>query len=231
MDCTDAKLYSNAAGETVKAFHFPPEAIEFLRGLKENNNREWFAAHRENYISFVKEPSESFCRLMTNELDEWMGREFRSKIFRIYRDVRFSKDKTPYKTYQHILFAAGDHRSARSAWFFGLEPDRLVLGAGKLAFDRDGLLRYREAVAGRRGAKLAKVLANLQSQGARMNGPALKRVPNGYDKANPHVDLLRHKGLALWIDLDTDAAIKGDLVATCLSGFEKLKPLIDWLEA
>jgi len=214
----------------MSAFHFPPEAVAFLADLKENNNREWFGEHKTDFEQYVKAPSEAFCRLMVEALDGMTGAEHRSKIFRIYRDVRFAKDKTPYKPYQHILFAAGDHRLTPTAWFFGLEPDRLVLGAGKFSFDGEGLVRYREAVADKRGVALAKILAELQRQGARLNDPPLKRVPSGYDKDHPRADLLRRKGLALWVDLDVTVASKGDLVASCLVEFQRLTPLVRWLE-
>ena len=214
----------------MSAFHFPPEAVAFLTDLKANNNREWFAEHKADFETYVKAPSEAFCRLIVEALDSMTGGEHRSKMFRIYRDVRFAKDKTPYKAYQHILFATGDHRQTSSAWFFGLEPDRLMLGAGKFSFDGEGLVRYREAVAGKRGAELAQILDGLQGQGARLNDPPLKRVPSGYDKDHPRADLLRRKGLALWIDLDVSAASEGDLVATCTAEFERLRPLVGWLE-
>ncbi len=214
----------------MSAFHFPPEAVVFLRDLKGNNTREWFGEHKTDFEQYLKAPFEAFCRLMVDALDGMTGGEHRSKMFRIYRDVRFAKDKTPYKPYQHILFAAGDHRQTASAWFFGLEPDRLMLGAGKFSFDGAGLVRYREAVAGKRGVALAQILDELQGQGARLNEAQLKRVPSGYDKDHPRADLLRRKGLALWIDLDIGVASKGDLVATCLAEFKRLGPLVGWLE-
>ncbi len=214
----------------MSAFHFHPKAVAFLADLKAHNDREWFADHKGDYETYVKDASVAFCRLMVEGLDGLTGGAHQSKIFRIYRDVRFAKDKTPYKPYQHILFAAGDHRQTTSAWFFGLEPDRLVLGAGKFSFDGEGLVRYREAVAGSRGAELAQIVEALQGQGARLNEPQLKRVPSGYDKDHPRADLLRRKGLALWIDLDVGVATEGDLVATCLAAFERLRPLVGWLE-
>ena len=214
----------------MSAFHFTPEAVTFLTDLKANNDREWFAEHKADYETYVKDASVAFCRLMVEGLDGLTGTPHQSKIFRIYRDVRFAKDKTPYKPYQHILFAAGDHRQSRAAWFFALEPDKVMLGAGKFSFDGEGLVRYREAVAGKRGAKLAQILEQLQGQGTRLNEPQLKRVPSGYDKDHPRADLLRRKGLALWVDLDVSVASEGDLVATCLVKFTRLMPLVAWLE-
>lgn len=214
----------------MSAFHFTPQAVTFLNALKANNNRDWFADHKGDYDTYVKDASVAFCRLMVDALDGLTGATHQSKVFRIYRDVRFAKDKTPYKPYQHILFAAGDHRQTSSAWFFGLEPDRLVLGAGKFTFEGEGLLRYREAVAGPGGIELAQIVDGLREQGARLNEPQLKRVPSGYDKDHPRADLLRRKGLALWIDLDVALASEGDLVARCLAEFERLRPLVEWLE-
>ncbi len=214
----------------MNAFHFTPQAVQFLTDLKANNDREWFADHKADYELYVKDATVAFSRLMVDGLDGLTGAAHQSKIFRIYRDVRFAKDKSPYKPYQHVLFAAGDHRHASTAWFFGLEPDRLMLGAGKFSFDGKGLVRYREAVAGSRGVELAQIVEGLQGQGARLNEPQLKRVPSGYDKEHPRADLLRRKGLALWIDLDVGVASEGDLVATCLAEFERLRPLVGWLD-
>jgi len=113
---TGAEFHHNPASQVMTAFHFAPQAVAFLTDLKANNNREWFAAHKADYEVYVKEASVAFCRLMVEALDDMTGAAHQAKIFRIYRDVRFAKDKTPYKTYQHILFAVGDHRQTDSVF-------------------------------------------------------------------------------------------------------------------
>ena len=154
------------------------------------------------------------------------------KIFRIHRDVRFSKDKTPYNTHLHIAFMSASRSSAAPSWFFGLDPDSLTLGTGIFAFDKADLGRFRERVLGEDGADLAKLMQELAGNGVRFGKPDLKRVPSGYAKDHPEADLLRHKGLSAWIDHPDPAVVTSSrLVDHCLQDFRRLKPVFDWLSA
>ena len=125
------------------------------------------------------------------------------KIFRINRDVRFSKDKTPYNTHIRMLFhpvmevkACGD----APAFFLSLEIDHLIIGTGLREFSKDFLVRYRSAVDDAdKGTKLEQLLAaQLAVSGTYLEEPELKRVPNGYDADHPRGELLRRKSLSIW---------------------------------
>lgn len=209
---------------------FSDAAVDFLGSLKANNTREWFAANKATYQDAVKRPAEQFCAAMTAKLQALTGTAHRSKIFRIHRDLRFSKDKTPYNAHLHISFIPEGRMSSPPCWFFGLDPDRLTLGAGVFAFDKPALESFRRRIDGKDGSRLAELLSSLQREGVRIGEPELKRVPAGYPQDHQRADLLRRKGLALWMDYDdTLPATDTDIVEICLADFARLKLVYDWL--
>lgn len=210
---------------------FPPETVKFLCDLKSNNNREWFAEHKAEYEAALKSPAQAFCALMTEELNQLTGMSHKSKTFRIHRDLRFSKDKTPYNTHLHISFHP-EAASNPAGWFFGLEPDRLVLGAGVFAFGKSDLDVFRKRIDDDDGKKLVTLLGKLGKQGVELHEPELKRVPSPYPADHSRADLLRHKGLTVWQNLmDTKAASRSDIIQKCRSSFATFKPMFDWLTA
>ncbi|MEM8686001.1 MAG: DUF2461 domain-containing protein [Pseudomonadota bacterium] len=209
---------------------FPSDAVSFLTDLQANNTRAWFSENKARHEHAVKRPAEVFCEEIRPRLEDLSGRPHASKIFRIYRDVRFSKDKTPYNANLRISFSPIDPSGAAPAWFFSLEPDRLIFGAGCFGFDKPVLERYRQKIAGRGGAELHTLLAHLSSRGIRLSAPDLKRVPKGFDTDQPHSELLLRKSLAGWCDTaDTSRATAPGLIAFSLTEYGQLKPLFDWL--
>lgn len=209
------------------AWHFPDDTVAFLLDLKANNDREWFAQNKNRYEQAVKQPAKAFCAQMEAELQALTGLAHGSKVYRIHRDLRFSKDKTPYNPHLHISFHA---KGAPAAWFFGLEPEQLVLGVGTFAFDKPALESYRNRVAGPEGTRLAALLESLSGEGLRIGEPELKRVPAGYAPDHASAALLRRKGLSAWTDLDDpDTAAGPNLIDSCVAGFGRVKPLFDWL--
>jgi len=213
-------------------WHFPPETITFLEDLKANNNRDWFAQNKPAYEQAVKFPAQQFCDLMVDALAELTGEAHDFKIFRVHRDVRFSKDKTPYNAHLHISFVPAKRRGASPAWFFGLAPGKLSLGAGMFGFDKQVLEIYRENVAGPGGRELAGILDKIAGDGIRVSEPELKRVPPGFDKDHVFAENLRRKSLAVWIDLNrTRIVSEPNLVPSCATSFGRLKPIVDWLRA
>src|SRR5689334_11681880 len=163
---------------------FPPEAVEFLEKLEANNNRDWFKANKKTYDEAIVEPME----LLLVELDDRFG-SGSSKVFRIYRDVRFSKDKTPYKTWQAAHFAAG---------YLSLNADGLYMGTGAYMMDSPMVARYRNAIADdKTGTEFVKLTAAIRKKGYTVegHGDALKRVPPGFDKDHPRGELLKEKSV------------------------------------
>lgn len=164
---------------------WPSEALEFYEGLTADNSKTYWTAHKAVYEAQVLAPMEALLR----ELEPEFGA---GKVFRPYRDVRFSADKTPYKTHLGATLQAGG--------YLQLSADGLAVASGRWQLATDQLDRYRRAVADHRaGVELVTLVADLERAGIRVHGHGtLKTAPRGYPKDHPRVDLLRHKGLTTW---------------------------------
>lgn len=205
---------------------FSPEALGFLRDLRANNTKEWFAANKAIYETHLKEASRQFADDMATALRVLTGQTHSSKIFRIHRDVRFSKDKTPYNAHLHIAFSPDGKADQPPMWFFGLSPDDLALGCGVFQYEKEALAAFRTEMAGPKGAELTKLTAEMRKRGFRVGDPELKRVPSGYNKDHPNEEALRRKGFTVWTDLGNSAfAIEPNLIERTIELFEDLLPV------
>lgn len=203
---------------------YAPEALQFLNDLQANNNREWFTEHRKTYETFIKTPTRDLAALLNEIVGELTGTAHKAKIFRINRDIRFSRDKTPYNSHVHLSFSPTQGSSA--AWMFGWSTRYLTLGCGTFEFDKEKLGRFHDHVAGDAGGAFENLVGELTANGVRFDEPALKRVPTGFPSDHPRALLLRRKGLMGWIDLEgPDMAILPNLVDSCRTTFEHLLPL------
>src|SRR5579862_7330244 len=163
---------------------WPAEALAFYAGLEDDNSREYWTSRKAVYQEKVLRPMEELLQELSPEFGE-------TKIFRPYRDIRFSHDKTPYKT--HIGATLG------STCYVQLSADGLSAGAGRWHLEADELIRYRAGVAGPDGAELAAIVAALEAGGVEVHGHGtLKSAPRGYSADHPRIGLLRHKGLTSW---------------------------------
>ncbi|MEU8817385.1 DUF2461 domain-containing protein [Actinoplanes sp. NPDC048796] len=198
------------------SFHgWPSEALEFYEGLSADNSKTYWTAHLEFYEQQVRGPMQA----LLDELEPEFGP---GKIFRPYRDVRFSTDKTPYKTHLGAWLEFGG--------YVQLSADGLAAGSGIYHMEAEQLDRYRRAVANDlTGPELAKIIADLKVGVA--GHDSLKTAPRGYPKDHPRVELLRHKGLSTWQDwepapwLGTPAAKK-----RVVGFFRASEPLRSWLD-
>jgi uncharacterized protein (TIGR02453 family) len=164
---------------------WPSEALEFYEGLSADNSKTYWTAHKEVYETQVRAP-------MTELLAELEPEFGPGKIFRPYRDVRFSADKSPYKTHLGAWLEAGG--------YLQLSADGLAAGSGMYQLAPDQIERYRRAVADdRTGGELTGLIAVIERGGIAVHGHgSLKTVPRGHPKEHPRADLLRHKGLTTW---------------------------------
>lgn len=208
-----------------------PDTQAFLADLSAHNERAWFAANKARYERAYKAPAEAFAAELRPRIEALAGQAMGAKIFRIHRDVRFSKDKTPYNTHVHLGFQAprtpGQPRR-RGGFYFGLEADRATLGVGAFDFGPADLERYRRAVAGDSdGEELVGILSRID---AKPGEPDLKRVPAPYAADHPRGDLLRRKGLNVWQDIGDRALIASpELADAVMAVFETLDPVNLWL--
>ena len=208
---------------------FTGEAVGFLKDLKADNTRDWFTANKKIYESRDQEARGAVRfghGVGTGNASP--GRPHKTKVFRINRDVRFSKDKTPYNSHLHISFTPESTMAVPPAWMFGLAPDYFTLGCGVFEFGKGELERFRVLAAGDDGAKLLDLIAALGNDGLRVSEPGLKRVPSGFDKDHPNGDLLRRKGLIAWLDFaGPETAVGPRVVETCTAGLKRLQPLFE----
>ncbi|GKY90205.1 TIGR02453 family protein [Sinisalibacter aestuarii] len=195
-----------------------PDALGFFDALAAHNSRDWFAAHKDEYEAAVKRPADALLR----ETGDWLAAETgvaqAAKLYRIHRDLRFSKDKTPYNTHLHLQWSD----PARGiCHLFGVSRDYVCAGVGAMAFSAPALERWRGAV-GADGAEIAAEIAAMTGTGHRLDPPALKRVPAPYPQDHAQGALLRHKGIVLWHDF-TDAE-RNDPAAALRAAFTRLAP-------
>ena len=171
---------------------FPPEAFELYASLADddNNNRSWFDANREVYEQAVRMPMEA---LLARASEDGFGD---GKVFRPNRDVRFSKDKRPYKTHCGAVIAFRDG-TGRASLYVQLDATGMMAAAGYWELSRDQLDRFRRALDDpRHGPQLVVLTTAARAAGLQVLGSELKRAPRGYDPKHPRIELLRHTRLA-----------------------------------
>ena len=204
---------------------FVSEARAFLTELAANNTKVWFDAHKADYEAKLKAPALALLDRLSGPIGEIASGPVDTKLWRPYRDVRFSKDKTPYHTHLHMLWAPSGAGRQAPGFFFGISTEYVSCGAGLMGFDKGVLDDWRAGV-DRDGAAWQTEIDTLLATGFTLREPELKRVPAPYDKAHPHGDLLRRKGLTLWSDIAGD-----DPEAELLERFGAVRGLVARLRA
>jgi uncharacterized protein (TIGR02453 family) len=222
--------------------HFTADSLTFLRGLARNNRKPWFETHRELYERDVKEPMGELVQEMDLRLakfaPEMVGDPKRS-VFRIYRDVRFAKDKSPYKIHAACWFFhdGGSSKVGRDAhgggagFYFHLQPGASLVGGGCWMPPRPALLRFRAAIAADpRGFERAAASPAVKRRMGKLSEVGmLTRIPRGYDCDHPAGHWLRMQSYTLGRKL-TDAQVTGTrLTAILEQDFRIILPLVRWL--
>jgi uncharacterized protein (TIGR02453 family) len=196
---------------------WPEDALDFYDGLAADNTKTYWTKHKPVYDELILGPM--------NELTEELAAEFgEPKLFRPYRDVRFSSDKTPYKT--HIGAVLG------GTGYVQLSAEGLAAGAGMWQLSPEQLARYRTAVASDRlGSQLEKIVAKIKKAGHEVNGHGvLKSAPRGYPPDHPRIVLLRNKGLTAWHQWPVEPWLETAAVKDRLTSFYRTAlPLTSWL--
>jgi uncharacterized protein (TIGR02453 family) len=215
---------------------FPKDAVTFLRELAVHNEKSWFDANKSRFEESVMAPARDFVVAMGERLrsiapDINADPRVNGSIFRINRDVRFSKDKRPYKNHVGVWFWDGPgSKMERPGFYFHLEPPKLMLGGGIHGFGKPLLTSYREAaVHPVSGPALTEVVAEV-GQRFDIGEQHYKRVPTGYDADHPNAELLRFSGLTAIRQTPIPGDLySGDLVEHCFEVFEAMLPLHVWL--
>jgi uncharacterized protein (TIGR02453 family) len=200
---------------------FPVAALDFYDDLEVDNTRSFWEAHRSVYEEAVKTP----MLALTAELEPEFGS---AKVFRPYRDVRFAKDKTPYKEHQGAFVAAGP----ATGWYVEISARGLRTGAGFYDASSDRLAAYRAAVDdARTGKALERLLGKLEQDGWQVGGDRVKTAPRGWTVEHPRIGLLRHRSLTVGRSHGFEPVIHTpQLVDVVRNDWRALRPLVGWLD-
>jgi len=205
--------------------------FDFLNQLRKNNNRDWFNAHKEDYLK-QHENTIAFANSLLHELKKHDAIETASgkkSLFRIYRDVRFSKDKSPYKTH----WAGGFKRATkllRGGYYFHIESGNSMVGGGFWAPNKEDLQRIREDIAA--DATNLRTIINSKSfkeTFGSLAGEQLKTCPKGFDKSNSAVDLLRYQQFIIIKKFTDKEVLSENFVQLLNDTFKKMRPFLDYM--
>ncbi len=221
---------------------FSTATLTFLRGLKRHNTRPWFEAHRAEYETDVKQPMHALIEEMDVRLarfaPEIVGEPKRS-MFRIYRDIRFSADKSPYKTHASCWFyhrdgsrAVGREAAGGGAGFyFQIAPGDAFLGGGMWMPPREALLALREAIA-EHPARFTKIVTDRRVTrrfGGLSDEAVLRRVPRGFASEHPAAKWLKFQSFVMGRSLSDAHAVSARLPALLEADFRLMLPLVRWI--
>lgn len=214
------KWHSGQMAESAGFTGFPIWGVEFYQDLEEDNTREFWATHKPQWQKDVRDP----MRALVDELEDEFGP---ARLFRPNRNLRFSADKSPYKTHQAAL--AG--RAKGAGWYLQLGGDGLVVGGGFRAHSPAETARYRAAVdASSSGLELERIVTTLEAAGFTIEGATLKTKPKGFDADHPRLELLRRKEMMALRRVGTpDWLTTPQALAEVRTSWRELRPLTEWV--
>lgn len=217
---------------------FSESTVQFWSDLATHNDKAWFDANRALYDREVLDRSRAFVSAMGTALeriapDVHADPRVNQSLFRINRDVRFSKDKSPYKTHMGIwMWEGGGKRMECSGFYFHLDGAELMVAVGLYQLPKPLLEAYREScVDPKHGDALAAAVAKVREAGApyEVGISHYKRVPRGYDKDHPNAELLKHSGLIATYKAAIPPAFHGpELIDWCFERYEVMLPVHRW---
>jgi uncharacterized protein (TIGR02453 family) len=201
---------------------FTEAALDFYDDLELDNSKSFWEAHKDVYATSVKAPMSA----LTAALEPDFGP---AKVFRPYRDVRFAKDKTPYKTNQGAFVGAGP----ACGWYVEIAARGVRTGAGFYDASASDLGRIRASITDEtKGKQLQKILATLERAGFEVGGDRLKTSPRGYAADHPRIELLRHRSLTVMKDYGFEPIIHTpELLDAVRADWKAARPLVEWVSA
>jgi uncharacterized protein (TIGR02453 family) len=201
---------------------FTEAALDFYDDLELDNTKSFWEAHKDVYLTSVRAPMTALAAALEPDFGT-------AKIFRPFRDVRFAKDKTPYKTNQGAFVGAGP----ACGWYVEIAARGVRTGAGFYDASAVDLGRIRASIADEtKGKQLQKVLAKLERAGFTIGGDRLKTSPRGYYADHPRIELLRHRSLTVGKDYGFEPIIHTpELLDAVRADWTIARPLVDWVSA
>lgn len=214
---------------------FSQNGITFLKKLKKNNNREWFGKHKSEFEDHVKLPMQSFIQAMKQPMTALAPEiqvDPKKSLFRIYRDIRFSKNKSPYKTHVAAVFHLRGHWEQSAGYYIHIEPGEVFLGGGIYMPDGNQLKNIRRAIAEQSQEFLSIVEhKTFKKRFGELKGEKLQRCPLGYSPDHPMVEWLKFKQFFGYVTWDEKECYTPKLVNKVIDAYKDLLPLLRFLNS
>ncbi len=217
---------------------FSKESLDLLSDIRENNNKVWFEANRHRYDDYILNPSRAFVVEFGEHLQALVPQikaipKINGSLFRIFRDVRLSKDKTPLKSRIGIVFWRGSGKRLQSATFYlHFSPDVLLFASGIRGFSKDSLAGYRAYIKHEQHAReLDAIMIDLKAKGYAFPEPHYKRYPKGFDKDTPYAHLSLYAAMFAYKEVKPEIIYHDDLIEKAFKIYEDLLPLFEWIYA
>jgi uncharacterized protein (TIGR02453 family) len=214
--------------------YFNQKALDFLRQLKRNNRREWFEARREVYENELKAPMLALIEIVTHGMMDYAPAHVRpaqKSMLRIYRDTRFSADKTPYKTHLAAWWARdGAAKTSGSGYYLHISPTELLVAAGVYMPPKEQLLAIRQHLLARHEEFRRLIEAKKLRAKMELHDPAaLSRAPKGFPAEHPAIEWIKWRQWGVFATLPADSVLKPSLPKTVEAYFRLSQPLVDFL--
>jgi len=208
--------------------------LDFLKKLSKNNNKEWFDKNRDSYLK-AKQNVEDFTALLIKEIAKFnpaVGTlQPKNCVFRIFRDVRFSKNKSPYKNNMGAYISEGGKKGNKAGYYLHIQPNGESFLAGGMYMPEAPLLNAIRQEIDYNTAEFKKIIGkkSFKTIFGELEGEKLKTVPKGYDKNHPDIELLKHKSYIVWHKLDDKEIVQKDFLKKSAAVFKELHPFNNFL--
>jgi uncharacterized protein (TIGR02453 family) len=208
--------------------------LKFLKDLKSNNNKEWFDKHKETYLE-AKKGIEFFVQELIDGIGVFdpqvRGLEAKKSVFRIYKDVRFSKDKTPYKVHLGAYMAEGGTKSPRGGYYLHIEPGNKSMVGGGIYMPEPPVLNAIRNEIDYAPKEFLKIISSksFKNYFGEIGGEKLKNPPKGFSADHPQIEFLKHKSFFVMHSISDAQVNAPDFKKTVLKIFKEMKPLNDFL--
>lgn len=214
--------------------HISPHVTDFLKDLSANNSREWFQENKKRYQAAKKDFEAFISEVLAafGQHEELTGLKPKDVCFRIFRDIRFSPDKTPYKVNMSAAIAKGGRKSAYHPFYIHIEPGgRSFIGGGSWAPSGEQLAKMRQEI-DYNADELKKILSDptFQKTYGALQGETLKTSPRDYPADHPEIDLLRHKQFVVSTEIDKKMLSSDKLVDYLLERYLIMQPFLRFLD-
>jgi uncharacterized protein (TIGR02453 family) len=218
--------------------YFTPASFKFLRGLARNNNREWFANHKTEFETQLRDP---YLRLIADLAEPLRGisphyvadpKPVGGSLFRIYRDTRFASDKTPYKTWAGARFSHERSRELMGeapVFYLHVEPGNNFIGGGLWHPGSEALRRVRDYLVNNPASWKSATRSVAFRKQFELDGDSLSRPPRGYDPAHELIDDIKRKDFVCTTALDDDTMLSPQLPKVLIKHYKAAAPMVDWL--